>query len=93
MAAVGHPGKVEQTMFGPTFLGPSSAGGKHCGFYEGLLSHPGSCRKFPFPIPITQRSSDQGRLRAEREQEAVSSIRSLPPSSIAPSPKGYVDNI
>ena len=42
-------------------------------------------------IPITQRPSDQGRLRAEHLLEAASSIRSLPPSSIAPSPKGFVD--
>ena len=32
-------------------------------------------------IPITQRPSDQGRLRAEYELESASSIRSLPPSS------------
>ena len=44
-------------------------------------------------IPITQRPSDQGRLRAENEQEATSSIRSLPLSSMAPSPKGYVHQI
>ena len=43
--------------------------------------------------PITQRPSDQGRLRAEHELEAASSIRSLLPSSIAPSPKGFVDKI
>ena len=42
-------------------------------------------------IPITQRPSDQGHLRAEHELEAASSIRSLPPSSIAPSLKGFVD--
>ena len=42
---------------------------------------------------ITQQSSDQGRLRAEHELEAASSIRSLPPSSIAPSPKVFVDKI
>ena len=46
-----------------------------------------------YSIPITQRPSDQGRLRAEHELEAASSIRSLPPSSIAPSPKGFVDKI
>ena len=45
VAAVGHPGKVEQAMFGPPFLGPSSTGGEQCGSYEGLLSHPGSCRR------------------------------------------------
>ena len=44
-------------------------------------------------IPITQRPSDQGRQRAEHELEAASSIRSLPPSSIAASPKGFVDNV
>ena len=31
MAAVGHPGKVEQAMFEPPFLGPSSTGGEQCG--------------------------------------------------------------
>ena len=46
-----------------------------------------------YSIPITQRPSDQGRLRAEHELEAASSIRSLPPSSIAPSPKGFADKI
>ena len=46
-----------------------------------------------YSIPITQRPSDQGRLRAEHELEAASSIRSLPPSSIAPSPKGFVHKI
>ena len=30
VAAVGHPGKVEQAMFGPPFLGPSSTGGEQC---------------------------------------------------------------
>ena len=44
-------------------------------------------------IPITQRTSDQGRLRAEHELEAASSIRSLPPSPMAPSPKGFVHKI
>ena len=44
-------------------------------------------------IPITQRPSDQYRLLAEYELEAVSSIRSLPPSSIAPSSKGFVHKI
>ena len=28
VAAVGHPGKVEQAMFGPSFLGPSSTEGE-----------------------------------------------------------------
>ena len=48
-----------------------------------------------YSIPITQRPSDQGRLCAEDELEAASSIRSLPssPSSIAPSPKGFVHKI
>ena len=46
-----------------------------------------------YSIPITQRPSDQGRLRAEHELEAASSIRSLPLSSIAPSSKGFVDKI
>ena len=41
-------------------------------------------------IPITQRPSDQGRLCAGHELEATKSIRNLPPSSIAPSPKGFV---
>ena len=31
VAAVGDPGKVEQAMFGPPFLGPSSTGGVQCG--------------------------------------------------------------
>ena len=29
--AVGHPGNVEQAMFGPPFLGPSFTGGEQCG--------------------------------------------------------------
>ena len=31
VAAVGHPGNVEQAMFGPPFLGPCSTGGEQCG--------------------------------------------------------------
>ena len=46
-----------------------------------------------YSIPITQRPSDQGRLCAEHELEATSSIRSLPPSSIAPPPKSFVHKI
>ena len=46
-----------------------------------------------YSIPITQRPYDQGRLRAEHELEATSYIRSKPPSSIAPSPKGFVNKI
>ena len=46
-----------------------------------------------YSIPITRRPSDQGRLRAEHELEAASSIRSLHPSSIAPSLKGFVHKI
>ena len=46
-----------------------------------------------YSIPITQRPSDQGRLRTEHELEAASSIQSLPPSSIVPSPKGFVHKI
>ena len=46
-----------------------------------------------YSIPITQRPSEQGRLRAEHELEATSCIRSLPPSSIAPSPKDFVHKI
>ena len=46
-----------------------------------------------YSIPITQRPSDQGRIRAEHELEAASSIRSLPQSFIAQSPKGFVDKI
>ena len=53
-----------------------------------VVSQDGCCS-----IPITQRQSDQGRLRAVYELEAASSIRSLPPSSIAPSPKGLVHKI
>ena len=44
-------------------------------------------------ILITQRPSDQSRLRAKHELEAASSSRSLPPSSIAPSPMGFVHKI
>ena len=44
-------------------------------------------------ISITPRPSDHGRLHAEYELEAASSIRSLPPSSVAPSLKGFVDII
>ena len=46
-----------------------------------------------YSIPITQRPSDQGGLRAEHELEAASTIRSLPLSSIAPSPKSFDDQI
>ena len=46
-----------------------------------------------YSFPIIRRPSDQGRLRAEYELEAASSIRSLPQSSIAPSPKGFVDKV
>ena len=46
-----------------------------------------------YSILITQRPSDQGRLHAEHELEAASPNLSLPPSSIAPSPKGFVDKI
>ena len=31
VAVVDHPGKVEQAMFWPPFLGPSSTGGEQCG--------------------------------------------------------------
>ena len=41
-------------------------------------------------IPITQRPSDEGRLHAEHELEVAISLRSLPPSSIDPLPKGFV---
>ena len=46
-----------------------------------------------YSIPITQRLSDQGRLRAEHELEATRSIQSLPLSSFAPSPNGFVHKI
>ena len=46
-----------------------------------------------FSILITQRPSDQGSLHAVYELEAVSSIRILTPSSIAPSPMGFVHKI
>ena len=46
-----------------------------------------------YSIPITQRPSEQGHLRVEHELEATSSIQSLPPSSIAPTPKGFVHKI
>ena len=46
-----------------------------------------------YSIPITQRPSDHGRLCAEHELEAASSLQSLPPSSMAPSPMGFVDKI
>ena len=79
VAAVGHPGKVEHAMFWSPFLGPS---------VTLVAAEEGCCT-----IPITQQPSDQGRLRAEYELEAVSSIWSLPPSSMAPSPKGFVHKI
>ena len=93
VAVVGHPGKVKRAMFGPPFLGLSSTGGEQCGSYVELHSHPGSCRRVMLFHFITQRPSDLGRLRAEYELEAASSIRSLPPSSISPSPKGFVHKI
>ena len=31
VSAADHPGKVEQAMLGPSFLGPSSTGGEQCG--------------------------------------------------------------
>ena len=37
VVAVGNSGKVEQAMFGPPFLGPSSTGGEQCGSHEWLL--------------------------------------------------------
>ena len=46
-----------------------------------------------YSIPISQRPSDQGRLRAEHELEIASSMRSLPPSFTAPLPKGFVHKI
>ena len=88
VAAVGHPGKVVQAMFGPPFIDPSSTGGEQCGSVTLVAAEEGC-----YSIPITQRPSDQGRLRAEHELEATSSIRSLPRSSIAPSPKGFVHKI
>ena len=66
--------------------------GKPCGSHLCLVTlvvaEEGCCS-----IPITQRPSDKGRLRAVHEPEAASSIRSLPQSSIAASPKGFVDKI
>ena len=44
-------------------------------------------------IPISHLPCDQGSLRAEHELLAANSIRSLPPSSIDPSPKGFVHKI
>ena len=46
-----------------------------------------------YSIPTTQQPSDQGRLRAEHDLEAASSVRSLFPSSIAPSLKGFACKI
>ena len=46
-----------------------------------------------YSIPITQRPSEQSHLHAEHELEATSSIQSLPPSSIAQTPKGFVHKI
>ena len=46
-----------------------------------------------YSIPITHRPYNQGRLRAEHEIAASSSIRSLPPSSMSPSPMGFVHKI
>ena len=80
-------------MLGPPFLDPphlevSSVDPKK-GYSVTLVAAEDGCCS----IPITQRLSDQGRLRAQHELEAASSIRSLPPSSIAPSPKGFVDRM
>ena len=44
-------------------------------------------------IPITERPCDQGRLHAEHELEAASSIWGLLQSYIAPSPKGFEHKI
>ena len=93
VAEVGHPGKVKQAMFGPSFLGPSSLevssvdNRRSCSVTL-VAAEEGCCF-----ISISQRPSSQGRLRAEHELEAASSIRSLPPSSISPSPKGFVHKI
>ena len=53
-----------------------------------VAAEEGSCS-----ISNTQRPSYQGRLHAEHELDAASSIRNLPPSSIAPSPKGFEHKI
>ena len=60
MAAVGHPGKVEQAIFWLAFLGPSSTGCEQCGFKKGcsvtlVVAEDGCCS-----ISITQRPSAQG---------------------------------
>ena len=89
VAAKGHPEKVEQAMFGPHLQDTSSTGGEQCGPKKGCSLTMAAAEEGYCSIPITQRSSDQGRLRAEHELEAASSIRSLPPSSIAPSPKSF----
>ena len=93
MVAVDHPGKVEQSMFGPPLQGPpplevSSVNPKKGRSVTLVAAEKGYCS-----IPITQRPSDQDRQRSEYELEAASSIRSLPPSTIAPSPKGFVHKI
>ena len=89
MAAVGHPGKVVQAMFGPPFLGPSSMEVSSVDPNKGcsvslVAAEEGCCS-----IPITLRPFDQCLLHAEHELEGASSIRSLTPSSIAPLLKGF----
>ena len=60
---------------------------KGCSFYL-VAAKEGFCS-----IPFSQSSSDQGHLRAEHELEAASPMRSLPPSSIAPSPMCFYHKI
>ena len=75
------PGKGGTGNVWPPLLGPSSTGGEQCadpkkGCSVTLVAAEEGCCS----IPITQRPSDHGRLRAEHELEAASSIRvPLPP--------------
>ena len=93
VAAAGHPGKVDQAMFGPPFYSPPSleviSVDPKKGCSVTLLSAEEGCCS----IPITQRPSDQSRLHAEHELLTSSSIWSLSPSSMAPSPKGFEHKI
>ena len=93
MAAVCHPERWNRQCLGHLFLASpplevSSVDPKK-GCSVTLVAAEEGC----YSIPITQQPSDQGCLGSERELEAASSIRSLPSSSIAPSPKGFVHKI
>ena len=93
MAAVGHPGKVEQAMFGSPFIGPPPLKVSSVDPKKGCSVSMVAAEEGCYSIPITQRPSDQGRLRADHELEAASSIWSLPQSSTAPWPNGFAHKI